>query len=120
MSFIVLTRCFDGHFMVDINSNLIKQKGFCSPHQSIRHVFSVVPTLHSLFSCTLLNMSFQAAAFAFLFPGNAMTNSILATAYISIFPNLLLYFVPPDINTGSLNVLVSFAVGKSLSAMCIG
>ncbi|CAO3649279.1 unnamed protein product [Mucor fragilis] len=59
-------------------------------------------------------MSFQAAAFAFLFPGNAMTNSILATAYISIFPNLLLYFVPPDINTGSLNVLVSFAVGGLL------
>jgi zinc transporter 7 len=57
-------------------------------------------------------MSFQASAFAFLFPGSAMTNSILATAYISIFPNLLLYFVPPDINTGSLNVLVSFAVGN--------
>lgn len=59
-------------------------------------------------------MSFQATAFAFLFPGSAMTNSILATAYISIFPNLLLYFVPPDINTGSLNVLVSFAVGGLL------
>ncbi|KAI9244762.1 Zinc/iron permease [Sporodiniella umbellata] len=59
-------------------------------------------------------MSFQAAAFAFLFPGNAMTNSILATAYISLFPNLLLYFVPPDINTGALNVLVSFAVGGLL------
>ncbi|RCH94152.1 hypothetical protein CU097_013303 [Rhizopus azygosporus] len=59
-------------------------------------------------------MSFQAAAFAFLFPGNAMTNSILATAYISIFPNLLLYFVPPDIDTGALNVLVSFAVGGLL------
>ncbi|KAI7907405.1 Zinc/iron permease [Cokeromyces recurvatus] len=59
-------------------------------------------------------MSFQATAFAFLFPGNAMTNSILATAYISIFPNLLLYFVPPDINTGALNVLVSFAVGGLL------
>ncbi|RCI06449.1 hypothetical protein CU098_001057, partial [Rhizopus stolonifer] len=59
-------------------------------------------------------MSFQASAFAFLFPGNAMTNSILATAYISIFPNLLLYFVPPDINTGSLNTLVSFAVGGLL------
>ncbi|KAI8980497.1 Zinc/iron permease [Pilobolus umbonatus] len=59
-------------------------------------------------------MSFQATAFAFLFPGSAMTNSILATAYISIFPNLLLYFVPPDINTGALNVLVSFAVGGLL------
>jgi zinc transporter 7 len=57
-------------------------------------------------------MSFQATAFAFLFPGSALTNSLLATAYISIFPNLLLYFVPPDINTGSLNTLVSFAVGN--------
>ncbi|KAI7859075.1 ZIP zinc transporter-domain-containing protein [Circinella umbellata] len=59
-------------------------------------------------------MSFQATAFAYLFPGNAMVNSLLATAYISIFPNLLLYFVPPDINTSSLNVLVSFAVGGLL------
>jgi zinc transporter 7 len=48
-----------------------------------------------------------------------MTNSILATAYISIFPNLLLYFVPPDINTGSLNVLVSFAVGRLLMSVYV-
>ncbi|CDS13700.1 hypothetical protein LRAMOSA05874 [Lichtheimia ramosa] len=59
-------------------------------------------------------MSLQATAFAYLFPGSAMVNSLLATAYISIFPNLLLYFVPPDINTGALNVLVSFAVGGLL------
>ncbi|KAI8093353.1 Zinc/iron permease [Halteromyces radiatus] len=59
-------------------------------------------------------MSLQAQAFSFLFPGNAMVNSLLATAYISIFPNLLLYFVPPDINTASLNTLVSFAVGGLL------
>lgn len=59
-------------------------------------------------------MSLQQAAFAYLFPGNAMVNSLLATAYISLFPNLLLYFVPPDINTSSLNVLVSFAVGKTM------
>ncbi|CAO3612093.1 unnamed protein product [Cunninghamella echinulata] len=59
-------------------------------------------------------MSLQAQAFAFLFPGSAMVNSLLATAYISIFPNLLLYFVPPDINTDALNVLVSFAVGGLL------
>ncbi|KAI8339371.1 Zinc/iron permease [Chlamydoabsidia padenii] len=59
-------------------------------------------------------MSLQAQAFAFLFPGSAMVNSLLATAYISIFPNLLLYFVPPNINTGSLNTLVSFAVGGLL------
>ncbi|KAI9275637.1 Zinc/iron permease [Phascolomyces articulosus] len=59
-------------------------------------------------------MSLQATAFAYLFPGNAMMNSLLATAYISIFPNLLLYFVPPDIDTSSLNVLVSFAVGGLL------
>ncbi|ORX49817.1 Zinc/iron permease [Hesseltinella vesiculosa] len=43
-----------------------------------------------------------------------MVNSLLATAYISIFPNLLLYFVPPNIDTGALNVLVSFAVGGLL------
>ncbi|ORY94114.1 Zinc/iron permease [Syncephalastrum racemosum] len=58
--------------------------------------------------------SLQATAFAYLFPGSPMVNSLLATAYISIFPNLLLYFVPPDIDTSSLNVLVSFAVGGLL------
>ncbi|KAI8074644.1 Zinc/iron permease [Gongronella butleri] len=59
-------------------------------------------------------MSLQAQAFALLFPGTARVNSLLATAYISIFPNLLLYFVPPDINTQALNTLVSFAVGGLL------
>lgn len=53
-----------------------------------------------------------SSTFAFLFPGNAMVNSILATSYISIIPNLLLYFVPPDIKPSTLNMLVNFAVGK--------
>lgn len=52
------------------------------------------------------------SALAILFPGNAMVNSLLATSYISIIPNLLLYFVPPDISPSTLNVLVNFAVGK--------
>lgn len=57
-------------------------------------------------------MSQATSALAFLFPGNAMVNSLLATSYISIIPNLLLYFVPPNINPSTLNVLVNFAVGK--------
>ncbi|OZJ02906.1 hypothetical protein BZG36_04938, partial [Bifiguratus adelaidae] len=59
-------------------------------------------------------MSFSAFVLEYLFPGSALTNSLLATAYISLFPNLLLYFVPPDIDTASLNTLVAFAVGGLL------
>ncbi|KAG0367292.1 hypothetical protein BGX24_003300 [Mortierella sp. AD032] len=54
------------------------------------------------------------AVFAFLFPGSPMVNSLLGTTYISIIPNLLLYFVPPDIKPESLNTLVAFAVGGLL------
>ncbi|CAO0799182.1 unnamed protein product [Mucor circinelloides] len=59
-------------------------------------------------------MSQAVSTFAFLFPGNAMVNSLLATSYISIIPNLLLYFVPPDIKPTTLNTLVNFAVGSLL------
>ncbi|KAI8597940.1 ZIP zinc transporter-domain-containing protein [Dissophora ornata] len=52
--------------------------------------------------------------FAFLFPGSPMVNSLLGTTYISLIPNLLLYFVPPDIKPESLNTLVAFAVGGLL------
>ncbi|CAO3574579.1 unnamed protein product [Mortierella alpina] len=54
------------------------------------------------------------AVFAFLFPGSPMVNSLLGTTYISLIPNLLLYFVPPDIKPESLNTLVAFAVGGLL------
>ncbi|KAF9202867.1 hypothetical protein BGZ49_007003 [Haplosporangium sp. Z 27] len=54
------------------------------------------------------------AIFAFLFPGSPMVNSLLGTTYISLIPNLLLYFVPPDIKPESLNTLVAFAVGGLL------
>ncbi|KAI8994503.1 Zinc/iron permease [Pilobolus umbonatus] len=59
-------------------------------------------------------MESGVSAFDFLFPGDAMTNSILATSYISIIPNLLLYFVPPNIKPSTLNLLVNFAVGSLL------
>ncbi|KAI7901425.1 Zinc/iron permease [Cokeromyces recurvatus] len=54
------------------------------------------------------------SALTFLFPGNALINSILATSYISIIPNLFLYFIPPDIKPCTLNTLVNFAVGSLL------
>jgi zinc transporter 7 len=53
-----------------------------------------------------------STAFSAFFPGNAMVNSLLATSYISIIPNLLLYFAPPDITPSTLNVLANFAIGK--------
>ncbi|CAJ0847398.1 2609_t:CDS:2 [Entrophospora sp. SA101] len=49
-----------------------------------------------------------------LFPGGPLVNSLLGTFYISSVPNFILYFVPPDIDTSSLNSLVSFAVGGLL------
>ncbi|CAO3590211.1 unnamed protein product [Absidia cylindrospora] len=59
-------------------------------------------------------MSLQTQVFTFLFPGSPMVNSLLATAYISLFPNFLLYFVPPHIQPAFLSTLVSFAVGGLL------
>ncbi|KAJ1989545.1 hypothetical protein H4R33_002029 [Dimargaris cristalligena] len=51
---------------------------------------------------------------SYFFSSDPMISSFLATAYISIFPNLVLLFVPPDIAPRSLNILVSFAVGGLL------
>ncbi|ORX93402.1 Zinc/iron permease, partial [Basidiobolus meristosporus CBS 931.73] len=54
------------------------------------------------------------SSFGFLFSEDPMTSSFLATTYISLVPNLILFFVPPNIRTSSLNILVSFAVGGLL------
>ncbi|GJJ75362.1 solute carrier family 39 (zinc transporter), member 7 [Entomortierella parvispora] len=62
----------------------------------------------------VVSSSRMKALFAFLFPGSPMVNSLLGTTYISLIPNLLLYFVPPDIKPESLNTLVAFAVGGLL------
>ncbi|KAG0302158.1 hypothetical protein BGZ98_007735 [Dissophora globulifera] len=61
-----------------------------------------------------ISSSRMKALFAFLFPGSPMVNSLLGTTYISLIPNMLLYFVPPDIKPESLNTLVAFAVGGLL------
>lgn len=50
---------------------------------------------------------------AILFTENAMMNALLATTYISVIPNLLLYFVPPNIQPTTLNTLVHFAIGNN-------
>ncbi|KAJ1650563.1 hypothetical protein IWQ61_008670 [Dispira simplex] len=50
----------------------------------------------------------------YLFSSDPKISSFLATAYISIFPNLVLLFVPPNISPDALNILVSFAVGGLL------
>ncbi|KAK9471399.1 putative zip zinc transporter protein [Dipodascopsis tothii] len=52
--------------------------------------------------------------FAVLFPFGPGLNAILATAYISGPPNVLLALIPPSIDPSSLSVLVSFAVGGLL------
>ena len=57
---------------------------------------------------------FMRRAFTFLFPSTPAVNSLLATAYISGPPNLILALVPPNIDLQSLNTLVAFAVGGLL------
>ncbi|KAI9253599.1 ZIP zinc transporter-domain-containing protein [Sporodiniella umbellata] len=61
----------------------------------------------------------RQAIFAYLFPGSAMVNALLATSYISIIPNLLLYFVPPNIKPTTLNTLAHFAIGSLLGDVFI-
>ncbi|KAJ1980355.1 hypothetical protein H4R35_001160 [Dimargaris xerosporica] len=51
---------------------------------------------------------------SFLFSEDPKISAFLATLYISLFPNLVLFFVPPNISPQSLNILVSFAVGGLL------
>ncbi|KAJ1906035.1 hypothetical protein IWQ60_012164 [Tieghemiomyces parasiticus] len=50
----------------------------------------------------------------YLFSDDPKISAFLATTYISVFPNLVLLFVPPNIAPRSLNILVSFAVGGLL------
>ena len=52
--------------------------------------------------------------FAVLFPGSPAVNALLATLYISGPPNFLLALCPPNIDPGSLSVMVAFAVGGLL------
>ncbi|CAN6665432.1 zinc transporter Yke4p [Trichomonascus vanleenenianus] len=52
--------------------------------------------------------------FSALFPFGPGLNALLATAYISGPPNLLLALIPPNIAPESLSTLVSFAVGGLL------
>ncbi|KAG5916296.1 hypothetical protein E4U42_007722 [Claviceps africana] len=52
--------------------------------------------------------------FGLLFPGSPAVNALLATAYISGPPNLLLALCPTDIDPASLGVMVAFAVGGLL------
>lgn len=65
-------------------------------------------------SFTTHNTSTVTWLFNTLFPFGPSANALLATAYISGPPNLLLAFIPADIDISSLSVLVAFAVGGLL------
>lgn len=54
-----------------------------------------------------------------LFPFGPAGNAILATTYISGPPNLILAFIPGDIDMSSLSLLVSFAIGGLLGDVFI-
>lgn len=59
--------------------------------------------------------SFTAKLFGILFPSSKPAiNALLATAYISGPPNFLLALCPPNIDPGSLSIMVAFAVGGLL------
>lgn len=60
------------------------------------------------------NVSTITWLFNTLFPFGPSGNAILATAYISGPPNLLLALIPADIDVSSLSILVAFAVGGLL------
>jgi len=53
--------------------------------------------------------------FAWLFPFGPAWNSILGTFYISSVPNLILAFIPAQINPNTLNTMTAFATGGLLS-----
>ena len=58
---------------------------------------------------------FIASALAVLFPSSSpAVNALLATAYISGPPNLLLALCPPDVDPATLSTMVAFAVGGLL------
>lgn len=63
--------------------------------------------------------SFQERAFAFLFPFGPRWNSVLATFYISSFPNFILALVPADLNPANLNTMIAFATGGLLGDVCM-
>ncbi|KAK7203354.1 Zinc/iron permease [Myxozyma melibiosi] len=59
-------------------------------------------------------IGFIQKTFDALFPFGPGANALLATAYISGPPNILLALIPTNIDPSSLSVLVSFAVGGLL------
>lgn len=63
--------------------------------------------------------NFQERAFAFLFPFGPRWNSVLATFYISSFPNFILALVPADLNPANLNTMIAFATGGLLGDVCM-
>ncbi|KAJ1950830.1 hypothetical protein IWQ62_006503, partial [Dispira parvispora] len=69
---------------------------------------------HLLAYLSPVTTSSNVSLWSYLFSSDPKISSFLATAYISIFPNLVLLFVPPNISPDSLNILVSFAVGGLL------
>ncbi|KAI3607781.1 zip zinc transporter [Moniliophthora roreri] len=53
--------------------------------------------------------------FAILFPFGPAWNSILGTFYISSVPNIILAFIPENLNPDTLNTMTAFATGGLLS-----
>lgn len=80
-----------------------------SAHAMVEHFHFDLET-----SFTKPHVSTITWLFNTLFPFGPEANAILATAYISGPPNLLLAFIPADIDVSSLSVLVAFAVGGLL------
>ncbi|KAG7529500.1 hypothetical protein FFLO_05607 [Filobasidium floriforme] len=58
-------------------------------------------------------------AFSKLFPFSARWNSVLATFYISSFPNFILALVPTELDPASLNTMIAFATGGLLGDVCM-
>ncbi|KAK9255878.1 ZIP zinc transporter-domain-containing protein [Lipomyces tetrasporus] len=84
----------------------------------IEHALQECPVVKELDTLRSSSQSQESSwiqkTFAMLFPFGPGPNALLATAYISGPPNLLLALIPPNIDPSSLSILVAFAVGGLL------
>ncbi|KAK9248683.1 ZIP zinc transporter-domain-containing protein [Lipomyces tetrasporus] len=84
----------------------------------IEHALQECPVVTELDTLRSSSQSQESSwiqkTFAMLFPFGPGPNALLATAYISGPPNLLLALIPPNIDPSSLSILVAFAVGGLL------
>ncbi|PVV04239.1 hypothetical protein BB560_001255 [Smittium megazygosporum] len=82
-----------------------------SKHKATAHVHHGSDHAHSNSKFKELANYLQQTIFS---PNNPAASAILATFYISLFPNLVLLIIPSDLDPKTLRLMVSFAIGGLL------